>query len=434
MSTLAVLAAGSFVSALWQGALLTAVVAILLRLVPGISAAARSALWGSVFLLVIGLHFVPARGTPAMHHARPAWSLAVAGLWLACSVLRGSQLILGAIHLRALAHRAVPVEPPRSISAGPLRRAAVLCTSAEVDRPSVIGFFFPRIVLPPRLSSTLAPQELEQVLLHEAGHLQRGDDWTNLLQKVALVLFPLNPALHWVERRLCQERELACDDRVLAATHMPKAYALCLTSLAEYAARHRTLSLALGAWQRQSELTARIHRILSRPGSSLTRTQTIAVTSAVLCALAGGACTLARSPQLLSFAPEPQAVASAIHLPALGTPGALPTAAVAMERQSPPRPVLARVVVPVRQTRLSRISSSVRPLQTAQAVRRRRLMQEPKAVPIALTEPRTPSQRPTLGFVLTRTILSSDTYPESPAFVPPALAVRVPEGWLVIQL
>ncbi len=70
-------------------------------------------------------------------------------------------------------------------------------------------------------------------MLHEVGHLRRADDWINLLQKLSLVVFPLNPMLMWIERRLCLERELACDDDVLRLTKAPKAYATCLTNLAE---------------------------------------------------------------------------------------------------------------------------------------------------------------------------------------------------------
>ena len=76
-------------------------------------------------------------------------------------------------------------------------------------RPSVLGFFRPRILVPPELLKALSPRELRQVVVHEMEHLHRADDWTNLLQKVGLVLFPLNPVLLWVERRLCAERELA---------------------------------------------------------------------------------------------------------------------------------------------------------------------------------------------------------------------------------
>ena len=56
-------------------------------------------------------------------------------------------------------------------------------------------------------------------------------DSIHLLQKLGLALFPLHPALFWLDRRLCRERELACDDGVLRATQARKAYAACLARL-----------------------------------------------------------------------------------------------------------------------------------------------------------------------------------------------------------
>ena len=99
-------------------------------------------------------------------------------------------------------------------------------------------------------------------MLHEVGHLRRADDWINLLQKLSLVIVPLNPVLMWIERRLCLERELACDDDVLRLTKAPKAYATCLTNLAEHRLGRRVAALSLGAWERQSELARRVHSIL----------------------------------------------------------------------------------------------------------------------------------------------------------------------------
>ena len=113
-------------------------------------------------------------------------------------------------------------------------RGVEVCTSSDVDRPSVIGFFSPRILIPEELFDRLTTAEFGQIVLHEVGHLRRGDDWINLLQKLSLVLVPLNPVLMWIERRLCLERELACDDDVLRLTKAPKAYATCLTNLAEH--------------------------------------------------------------------------------------------------------------------------------------------------------------------------------------------------------
>ena len=108
-----------------------------------------------------------------------------------------------------------------------------ICTTTTLQRPSVIGFLKPRILIPDWLFARLTAGELEQIVLHEAEHLRRRDDWTNLLQKLCLVLFPLNPALVWIERRLCREREMACDEGVIKITHAPRAYASCLARLAE---------------------------------------------------------------------------------------------------------------------------------------------------------------------------------------------------------
>ena len=49
-------AAGVLFSAIWEGAVLAGCVALCLRLLPGLSAAARSSVWTNVFLLLVLLH------------------------------------------------------------------------------------------------------------------------------------------------------------------------------------------------------------------------------------------------------------------------------------------------------------------------------------------------------------------------------------------
>jgi len=305
-------------SAAWEGSLLAICVLLSLRFFPGLSAAARSAVWSIVFLALILLHGWPALGShaaatgpahPATFQLSIAWSIGIAAVWAVLSLLRAGQLALSAVRLRALARRATPVAADAAIEpllqikiAGKIARRALLCTSDEVERPSVFGFFHPRILLPPALMKQLSASELQQVILHEMEHLRRADDWTNLAQKLALVLFPLNPALLWVEHRLCAERELACDDSVLRSSCGRKAYAICLTHLAEYTMLRRSLSLALGAWERQSELVRRVHRILRRPAEPMNARRTMALTGGLAAAVLAGAAALAHSPQLVGFA------------------------------------------------------------------------------------------------------------------------------------
>ena len=316
LTHLSVTAANALTASIWQGALIALAVALALRLLPGISAAARSLLWSAVFAVILLLHLTPfthafAPGGSASPESSatlysatlyidPRWSLALAALWLTLSLFRAAQLLISALRLRQIARRATPVG---SATQQIVHRSFTLCTSPDVDRPSVAGFFTPRILLPPALYAALSPAELHHVLLHETEHLRRADDWTNLLQKAALVVFPLNPVLLWVERRLCLERELACDDRVLAETGAPKAYASCLTALAEHSLLRRGISLALGAFGRQSELSRRINRILRAPDRALEARTAAAITGVLLLGLAGGGYRLAHAPQLLSFSP-----------------------------------------------------------------------------------------------------------------------------------
>lgn len=313
-------AVSGLVSAIWEGAILTACAFCCLRLVPRLSAASRSMIWANIFLLLVLLDFAPSirehTGLATPEHASPLqldmrWSLAVAGLWAALSIWRGAQLILNAIRLHQLASRAIPLRSNAALEA--LReanergetggRTVELCTSTEVERPCVFGFFRPRILIPEELLDKLSPLELRQVVLHEMEHMRRSDDWTNLAQKIGLALFPLNPVLLWVDRRLCAERELACDDHVLRSGGARKEYALCLTRLAEFTLIRRSVSLVLGAWDRQSELARRVHRLLRGPGKPMSGRHAAVVTGGVLAGVLGGAVALAHGPRIISFVP-----------------------------------------------------------------------------------------------------------------------------------
>ena len=321
-------ASPAVVDAIWQGAAVAAVLFIALRLAPRISAAHRFAAWVAGFAAVAGLPFLPVAahlfaGKGAVASSAPAavatrawlqldthWALIIAALWLVASALRLAQLMFHLIRLRRLWKTAKPV------AGVPLAYTAPVCTTDQLDRPSVIGFFAPRILIPHWLYARLTPQELRQVVLHEIEHLRRHDDWTNLIQKLVLVLFPLNPALAWIERRLCREREMACDEGVIRATQAPRAYAACLAGLAEYGLDRETTrraeALSLAAWRRRSELVHRVHGILWRK-PTLSSTGARLLLGTVACGLLAGSVELARCPQAVAFvaAPQPQQMAQA---------------------------------------------------------------------------------------------------------------------------
>ena len=118
-------------------------------------------------------------------------------------------------------------------------------------------------MLPAWALSELSAADLNSVLVHELAHLRRRDDWTNLLQKMVRAVFFFHPAVWWIESRLSLEREMACDEHVLANSEDPRAYAECLVSLAERGFLHRAVMLAQGAVHRVKECSARVTQILA---------------------------------------------------------------------------------------------------------------------------------------------------------------------------
>lgn len=312
------------ITAIWQGAVVASCLAICLKLTSRISAALRFTVWSAGFLAVAALPFLPllahAISSPSFGTAGDIpslaqhpwltldlrWSIALTVLWAAVSLYRLGDLALHSARLRSLWKTAKPVTTSGDL---PLttpklwgRKPIQICTTEALDRPSVIGFFAPRILIPEWLFARLTPGELEQIVLHETEHLRRADDWTNLLQKLSLVLFPLNPVLLWMERKLCLEREMACDEAVIRITRAPRAYAACLTSLAERGIQQRADALSLGAWQRRPELVQRVHSILRRR-RMLAPVGARTVVAVLACGLAGGSVELARCPQLVAFTP-----------------------------------------------------------------------------------------------------------------------------------
>jgi hypothetical protein len=325
------------VTALWQGAVIAGGLAIILRFAPRTSAEHRFSLWAAAFVALValplftylaGLQTASAAGVSfaavgvaggsllsgPLYSLDARWSLLIGGLWAVAMVFRAGDLVLHLFRLRKLWKDALPVDLDGRLGALPAlsgtalsdtswhRGAAEVCTTTMLQRPSVIGFFRPRILIPDWLFARLTPGELQQIVLHEAEHLRRGDDWTNLLQKICLVLFPLNPALVWIERRLCREREMACDDGVVRVTLAPRAYAACLASLAERGLERRAEALSLGVWQRRPELVHRVHSILRRK-HTLGPLGNGALLGALGCGLVFGSIELARCPQLIAFVP-----------------------------------------------------------------------------------------------------------------------------------
>jgi hypothetical protein len=178
------------------------------------------------------------------------------------------------------------------------------CVSSDVAVPAAIGFFRPAIVFPAWLLPRLSPEEMKVILLHELAHVQRWDDWTNLAQKIVKALFFFHPAVWWIESRLMIEREMACDDMVLAQTASPRAYASSLISFAEKLQNARALTLVQTLGSRMHDMSLRVAQILDTKRPSRTGLgKPVLGLSAGLLVLVFGAAHYA--PRLVAFQTQP---------------------------------------------------------------------------------------------------------------------------------
>ena len=326
----------AFLNTLWLALAVAAVIWLALRLMPRVNAATRHAVWWGVLALVVLLPLaailprspasvpspartgkqipkralptsavkpfpVPAADGPTLAHARFSRAAAAASrfrvpiefhpgnwpsvlliLWMAVSCALLGRIVQGYLHLRGLRSRARPAGGDLAVRFGQrLRdsrtsRTAELLVSDEVISPLAAGFRHPVVILPNYLLAEISEPELDYVLLHELAHIARRDDWSNLIGQLAFAAFALHPVAAWALRRIEREREIACDDWVVAATGSAVCYAATLARLFEFCWTRRRELLATGMAHRSSNLGERIKillrpRIYFSPGASLPR-------------------------------------------------------------------------------------------------------------------------------------------------------------------
>jgi Zn-dependent protease with chaperone function len=237
-----------------------------------------------------------------------SWALYLFGAWAAISAWHFVGIGRGLWHLHALRKSCVAIDPAtldarlqETMARNQSPRRIALCTSEIAHVPTALGLVKPAIVIPEWVMRELSVDELNQILLHELAHLRRWDDWTNLAQKIVKALFFFHPAVWWIEPRLSLEREMACDEAVLAETASPRAYAECLAHLAEKTLIQRSIALAQAALGKIHQTSLRVSQILdtNRP-SSTARSWKPAVSLVAAFALAS-VFSIARAPRLIAF-------------------------------------------------------------------------------------------------------------------------------------
>jgi beta-lactamase regulating signal transducer with metallopeptidase domain len=228
-------------------------------------------------------------------------------MWAFLSLVMLVRLGSGYRELRGLKADAEPVPAEwqlrlRSLSRiNGVRRQTQLLVSSHIAAPMSLGFLNPAILIPRALLDTLSDSELEHVVLHELAHLRRRDDWTGLAHKLVEAILPIQPAVYWIGHRMSIEREMACDDWVIAATGTAKPYAASLTKVAELTQWERAGTLAAGATGNRSQLFSRIHHMLDRTQNAAPKLA-LGPLGAAIAAVGTLIYVGARAPQMIVFA------------------------------------------------------------------------------------------------------------------------------------
>jgi beta-lactamase regulating signal transducer with metallopeptidase domain len=284
--------------------------------------ATRFIAWFSTLLAIVALPFFSESRFVASHSALPSglqrgitlptsWAGYFFSIWIVVASLMLFRLGFGLWRVRQLRRGFTDVdlanldpEIANIVRDFGASRRVKLCASSDLAVPAAVGFFRPAIVLPVNLLPQLSPEEIKLILLHEFAHLRRWDNWTNLVQKIVKAVFFFHPAVWWIENHLTLEREMACDDIVLAQTEGPRAYATSLISFAEKLQNVRTLALAQNLVSRMCHMSLRVTQILDGQRPKRTRLWK-PVLSAGMFALALG--TASYAPRFVAFENHPQA-------------------------------------------------------------------------------------------------------------------------------
>ena len=381
---------------LWQGLAIAWITAAAVRTMPRLNAATRHAVWWLALVAVLAIpvahalaaittsappapDLTPPRGDDTggalFLPAIPAGVMACAAALWAMTAAVGLLRIAGSYRaLGRLKRASAPFDPAREARL-PLwvaarecghHRAAELRMSGAMAGACALGLGRPAILVSRSVADALSDESLDEIVMHEQAHLNRYDDWSQLLLSGVGSVAGLHPAVRFLARRLDVDREAACDNRVVSCTGAARRYASSLLTVAAASnSRARGAEFAAGALTATttaSALRVRVGRLLDPRRDRGARLAS--VTSLVSMTALGLAVFISTQ-----VAPVVVFVETAVN-----TPGVPAAAAPAIDMRSAPDPSLptdvsATTVGPVRPLRRapthSTLSTQSDPPETA---------------------------------------------------------------------
>jgi beta-lactamase regulating signal transducer with metallopeptidase domain len=165
----------------------------------------------------------------------------VAVVWICGSMLVIGLWTLRWLRIRRVIQKALPVLEGREVDAlrrmerllG-LQRKLELRLLPALMEPGIFGLVRPVLLWPQAISPRLEEAHLEAVLAHEVWHVRRRDNLTAAFHMLVEAIFWFHPLLWWLEKRLVEEREYACDEEISLQCSRPDVYAESILKVCEF--------------------------------------------------------------------------------------------------------------------------------------------------------------------------------------------------------
>lgn len=183
-------------------------------------------------------------------------------VWLVGMFILILRLCIGMIEIFQLTRKGQPL--PFVQKDGKFNEVRIICHPA-VKVPMTWSFRQHYILLPESAREWSA-STLQTVLLHEWAHIERKDFWIQVLSMLCVSVYWFHPLVWWLQKRQIQEREKACDARVLSKGVNKAYYAQQLVQVARHLKASSQVHYAIPMAQ-ASFIKQRILSILSFQGN-----------------------------------------------------------------------------------------------------------------------------------------------------------------------
>ncbi|MTI55437.1 M56 family metallopeptidase [Geosporobacter ferrireducens] len=146
-----------------------------------------------------------------------------------------------------------------------VRKEIPLVMDTSIKTPSLLGIFYPKILLPSDYVERLTEEEFKFVFMHELSHYKRKDIILRWLLIFLQILHWFNPVIWFAFNIIRQDSEKACDEQVLSYIEPSeyKKYGNTMLKMLDIFSGYNSIYGAAGMIDRKKLITERVKNIVN---------------------------------------------------------------------------------------------------------------------------------------------------------------------------